>query len=112
MQAARPPALVNAVELGAQRVPGGGAVRPAADQDDGPRPLGAHQRDVLPLGLLVRGRARHAHQQPPPPVSSVSATSMSPAAIEEKYGSEMSRSATPIIVLWPVATALACRLAV
>ena len=37
---------------------------------------------------------------------------MSPAAIEEKYGSEMSRRATPIIVLWPVATALAWRFAV
>ena len=42
----------------------------------------------------------------------LSATSMSPAAIEEKYGSEMSRRATPIIVLWPVATARAWRLAV
>ena len=30
---------------------------------------------------------------------SASATSISPAAIDEKYGSEMSRSATPIIVL-------------
>ncbi len=44
--------------------------------------------------------------------SAASATSMSPAAIEEKYGSEMSRSATPIIVLCPVATALAWRFAV
>src|ERR1700722_16014458 len=43
---------------------------------------------------------------------SASATSISPAAMDEKYGSETSRSATPIIVLWPVATALACRFAV
>ena len=108
MQAARPPALVNASSSARSASLAGGVVRPAADEDDGPRPLGAHQRDVLALGLLVRGRARHAHQQPAVP----SATSMSPAAIEEKYGSEMSRSATPIIVLCPVATALACRLAV
>ena len=38
-------------------------------------------------------------------------TSISPAAIEEKYGSAMSWTITPIIVLWPVATALACRFA-
>ena len=41
-----------------------------------------------------------------------SATSMSPAAIEEKYGSAMSWTTTPTIVLCPVATALACRFAV
>ena len=41
-----------------------------------------------------------------------SATSMRPAAIVAKYGSAMSCTTTPIIVLWPVATALACRLAV
>jgi hypothetical protein len=32
--------------------------------------------------------------------------------MEEKYGSVMSCTTTPIIVLCPVATALACRLAV
>ncbi len=41
-----------------------------------------------------------------------SATSIRPAAMEEKYGSAMSCTTTPIIVLCPVATALACRLAV
>ena len=41
-----------------------------------------------------------------------SATSIRPAAMEEKYGSAMSCTTTPTIVLWPVATALACRLAV
>ena len=39
-------------------------------------------------------------------------SSIAAGFIEEKYGSEMSRSATPIIVLCPVATALACRFAV
>ena len=37
---------------------------------------------------------------------------MTPAAMEEKYGSEMSCTTTPMVLLWPVATALACRLAV
>ena len=41
-----------------------------------------------------------------------SATSIRPAAMEEKYGSAMSCTTTPTIVLCPVATALACRLAV
>ena len=94
MQAARPPDRVNACKLGPQRVPGGGVVRPAAHQHHGPGPLGAHQRDVLPLGVLVGGGAgMHTSSR------SASATSISPAAIEEKYGSEISRSATPIIVL-------------
>ena len=41
-----------------------------------------------------------------------SAASIRPAAMEEKYGSAMSCTTTPIIVLCPVATALACKLAV
>ena len=41
-----------------------------------------------------------------------SATSIRPAAIVEKYGSAMSCTTAPIIVLWPVATARAWRFAV
>ena len=41
----------------------------------------------------------------------VSATAIRPAAIEEKYGSAMSCTTTPTMLLRPVATALACRLA-
>ncbi len=37
---------------------------------------------------------------------------MTPAAIEEKYGSAMSCTTTPMVLLCPVATALAWRLAV
>ena len=40
-----------------------------------------------------------------------SATSIRPAAIEEKYGSAMSCTTTPTMLLRPVATALACRFA-
>ncbi len=40
-----------------------------------------------------------------------SVASISPAAIEEKYGSSMSRTMTPIMLVYPLATALAERLA-
>ena len=107
MQAARPPDLVNAAS----------SARSAS--------LAAVLSDLLPTRTTARARwarisatysrsasscaavlVMHTSSSP------ASATSMSPAAIEEKYGSEMSRSATPIIVLCPVATALACRFAV
>ena len=106
-QAARPPERVNAAS----------SARSAS--------LAAVSSDLLPMRTTARARCARISPTYSRSASSLAAVldmhtrcplavaaSMSPAAIEEKYGSAMSRKATPIIVLCPVATARAWRFAV
>ena len=94
MQAARPPDRVNASSSARS------ASRAAGLSDRLPTSTTARARWARISATYSRSAASWAAVLVMHTSSrSASATSISPAAIDEKYGSEISRSATPIIVL-------------
>ena len=104
---ARPPERVKAA------ISARSASRAAASSDRLPIRITARARWARISATYSRSAASEADAGDMQTSSRLaSATSMRPAAIEEKYGSAMSWTTTPTIVLCPVATARACRLAV